>query len=124
TLSFDGKVLVPGTGNIHGIIFGDGEKPDVLGPSEPATSRVTEASANLLQYDLAITAEVTDADTEELLAELTLTGVPQGATVYGANGAEIVANADGSFTLTGDLLTTVESGHITSSIQVVAPAGA
>src|SRR5690606_427234 len=94
SLKFGDQVLASGN-NLHGILFGDGQIKDVLGESGAETTRESDGFSTVTQFELTITADVVNVESEALDPLLTLTGIPAGATLLDSNGATISANPDG-----------------------------
>ena len=73
--------------NIEQIVFSDetvGEKEDTV---------------TVYNYDISVTAKLTDIDGSEKLSNATLQNVPEGSKVYGSDGIEIIADENGVYSI-------------------------
>ncbi|MCR1816349.1 hypothetical protein, partial [Aliarcobacter butzleri] len=76
--------------NIEQIVFSDetiGEKVD---------------TTTVHKYDITVNAQLTDTDGSEKLSDITLKNIPEGSKLFGADGKEIDANDNGTYTVKVD----------------------
>ncbi|MFY4787581.1 hypothetical protein ACOTVV_07645, partial [Aliarcobacter butzleri] len=76
--------------NIEQIVFSDetiGEKVD---------------TTTVYKYDITVNAQLTDTDGSEKLSDITLKNIPEGSKLFGADGKEIDANDNGTYTVKVD----------------------
>src|SRR5690606_24127506 len=122
-VSYEGVPLVQSGSNLHGVIFGDGQKADVLGPNEIPTSRNNVSmDTGFRSFEVEITASVTDPDVTELRSELLVEGLPAGAQVFAADGTLITPNAEGRLLIGAEQLLKNADGSLVANIKVTVPA--
>ncbi|MFW2427638.1 hypothetical protein, partial [Aliarcobacter butzleri] len=54
------------------------------------------------KYDITVNAKLTDTDGSEQLSDVTIKDIPKDSKLFGADGKEISANDDGSYTVKVD----------------------
>jgi uncharacterized membrane protein len=97
--SGSGSLISQVSNNLDGVIFGDGSYAT---PNAPEIETVSGGEA-YQEFLVDIFAQLIDTDGSEILADITLTGIPAGASVElvtAAEGVSVAPGADGSWVLT------------------------
>ncbi|MFY4794881.1 VCBS domain-containing protein, partial [Aliarcobacter butzleri] len=76
--------------NIEQIVFSD----ETIGDKVDTTT--------VYKYDISLSAQLTDTDGSEKLSDVTLKNIPEGSKLFGADGKEINANDNGTYTVKVD----------------------
>ncbi|WP_157353055.1 immunoglobulin-like domain-containing protein, partial [Aliarcobacter butzleri] len=66
------------------------------------TFGVKEETSTVFKYDISLSAQLTDTDGSEKLSDVTLKNIPEGSKLFGADGKEINAKDNGTYTVKVD----------------------
>ncbi|MGR2740918.1 Ig-like domain-containing protein, partial [Billgrantia sp. Q4P2] len=102
--SGSGSLINQVSNNLDGVIFGDGSYAT---PNAPEIETVPGGDA-YQEFLIELAAQLVDTDGSEILSDITLTGIPAGASielVTAPDGVSVESGADGSWVLTNPDLT-------------------
>ena len=119
-----------GNNHIEGVIYGDRDQQDSLADTRKGHTPIetVPGSTAASTYEIGIHAAVTDKDGSEWLGDLSLTGIPAGATVNFAGtppvGLELTTNSDGQPVLHWkDGVSATDQQAVDVTLTVTVPSG-
>src|SRR5699024_6561931 len=121
SIKADGKDL-PGAHIIKGVIYGNGQDPHFAPGDNDTPIIVEEGSDGSQSVDVKITASLENAESEGLVWQLSLSGVPDGVTVFDESGEPITA-ADGAYVLKDAQIEVLEDGTVIAKVSLNVPEG-
>nr|WP_319022806.1 Ig-like domain-containing protein [Halomonas sp. S3-1-8] len=114
SITYNGKFLTGGNNHLEGAITGDGS---VLTPNKIDIDSDNNSSA-VQQFDVWVSASLTDDDGSEILSGITLSAIPQGSVVELVNAAEGIEliDKDGEWLITNPGESDVENIQLKLSV--------